>query len=70
MTKKTNSAAVTTEPKRPALVPQPHGGALSTGGMPGNRGGPGRPPSQLRRDDEARHILTAYDRLYRTISRQ
>ena len=29
------------------LVPQPHGGALASGGYQGNRGG--RPPSQFRR---------------------
>jgi hypothetical protein len=29
------------------LVPQPHGGALATGGIPGNAGG-GRPPSIVR----------------------
>lgn len=33
----------------PALVPQPNGrGALLSGGMPGNAGGPGRPPSIIR----------------------
>jgi len=32
----------------PALVPQPHGGAIYGGGVPGHRGGPGRPPSALR----------------------
>jgi hypothetical protein len=30
------------------LVLQPHGGALLSGGMPGNRGGPGRPRSDVR----------------------
>lgn len=30
------------------LIPQPHGGYLRPGGMPGNRGG-GRPPSAVRR---------------------
>jgi len=34
--------------KRPALVKQKHGGALLTGGIPGNKGGPGRPPNELR----------------------
>ena len=34
--------------KKPALIPQPHGGALSAGGTPGNRGGTGRPPSRIR----------------------
>jgi len=32
----------------PALVPQPHGGSVYAGGVPGHRGGPGRPPSALR----------------------
>ena len=31
----------------PELVPQPHGGALLTGGVPGHKGGPGRPPLRL-----------------------
>lgn len=33
----------------PELVPQPHGGALLSGGVPGNKGGTGRPPSTIRR---------------------
>jgi hypothetical protein len=32
----------------PALVPQPHGGALYCSGVPGHVGGSGRPPSALR----------------------
>jgi hypothetical protein len=32
----------------PPLRPQPHGGALLAGGLPGNRGGPGAPPSVVR----------------------
>jgi hypothetical protein len=32
----------------PALVPQRHGGALYSGGVPGHRGGSGRPASALR----------------------
>jgi hypothetical protein len=32
----------------PALVPQRHGGAVYAAGVPGHRGGPGRPPSALR----------------------
>ncbi len=32
----------------PALVPQPHGGALLASGLPENSGGSGRPPSALR----------------------
>ena len=32
----------------PDRIPQPHGGALLSGGLPGNRGGIGRPPSALR----------------------
>jgi len=31
-----------------ALVPQAHGGAVWSRGVPGNGGGPGRPPSALR----------------------
>jgi hypothetical protein len=34
---------------KPTMVPQPHGGALHAGGVPGNRGGVGRPPSEVRR---------------------
>ncbi len=33
---------------KPAKIPQPHGGALYAGGVPGHRGGPGAPPSVLR----------------------
>lgn len=32
----------------PRLVAQAHGGALRAGGTPGNRGGAGAPPSELR----------------------
>lgn len=35
-------------PTMPALIPQPHGGAILTGGVPGHRGGGGRPPKRLR----------------------
>ena len=35
-------------PAGPSLVPQPHGGALLTGGKPGNKGGTGRAPSVVR----------------------
>jgi hypothetical protein len=39
------TAKTTSEPTPvPSLVPQPHGGALNSGGTPGNKGGPGRPP--------------------------
>lgn len=31
------------------LIPQPHGGALLNGGLPGNIGGTGRPPSEIRK---------------------
>lgn len=34
---------------KPALVPQKNGGALYAGGVPGNKGGTGRPPNELRR---------------------
>lgn len=33
----------------PKLIPQPNGGALLSGGVPGHKGGPGRPPSEVRR---------------------
>lgn len=29
-------------------IPQPHGGALNSGGTPGNKGGTGRPPNAIR----------------------
>lgn len=32
----------------PVLVPQKHGGALLTGGVPGHEGGGGRPPSKVK----------------------
>lgn len=34
--------------KSAELIPQPHGGALLTGGVPGNKGGTGRPPDWLK----------------------
>lgn len=35
--------------KRPRLIPQPNGrGALLSGGMPGNKGGSGRPPDEFK----------------------
>jgi hypothetical protein len=39
----------TDSPPVPTKVLQPHGGALNSGGTPGNRGGSGRPPSEVRR---------------------
>lgn len=39
--KKASAAAV-------PLVPQEHGGALLAGGVPGNKGGTGRPPNDVR----------------------
>ena len=44
------------EPKKPtntgtntgAPIPQAHGGAIHAPGNPGNKGGPGRPPSEIR----------------------
>lgn len=39
----------------PVLVPQPHGGALKSGGTPGHRGGSGRLPNAIRR--KARRML-------------
>lgn len=41
-----------------ALVPQGHGGAIKTGGNPGNRGGTGRPPHAIR--DDWRGLLDAH----------
>lgn len=35
--------------KLPALVQQPHGGALLSGGVPGHKGGGGRPPDVIRK---------------------
>ena len=49
---------MTTESRSvPTKVLQPHGGALNSGGTPGNRGGIGRPPSEVRR--LAREIFAA-----------
>lgn len=45
--KKPSSRHKTSAKTSGALVPQPHGGALSPGN-PGNKGGPGRPPSLIR----------------------
>lgn len=44
----TSTPAATTAPAPGTLVPQSHGGAIKTGGNPGNKGSPGRPPSHLR----------------------
>ena len=43
------TAAAAAMPAMPAVtkVPQPHGGALNSGGTPGNKGGMGRPPLRL-----------------------
>jgi len=32
----------------PTKIVQPHGGALNSGGTPGNKGGTGRPPNEIR----------------------
>ena len=50
MTRKRPSAksAAKTAVGRPARIAQPHGGALYEGGVPGNGGGTGRPPSIVR----------------------
>src|SRR5690242_12384225 len=34
--------------KQPEKIPQPHGGALLSGGKPGHKGGGGRPTSAIR----------------------
>jgi len=45
---KTAPQAPKSPSKTPELVPQPHGGALLSGGQKGNKGGPGRPTGALR----------------------
>ena len=45
---KLKSADQSAESKMPALIPQRHGGALLSGGKPGNTPGTGRPPSEIR----------------------
>ena len=45
----TTTEMTTVDAAKPAKVPQPHGGALNAGGIPGNRGGIGSPPSEVRR---------------------
>ncbi len=47
MTSQNETTAKTTERKVGELIPQPHGGALRNGGP--NRGGPGRAPSEIRK---------------------
>lgn len=58
--------------KMPVLIPQPHGGAIRSGGYPGNPGGTGRPPDAFKRlcrelasgektQDEVRKILEDKD---------
>ena len=47
----------------PVLIPQPHGGAILSGGTPGQNPGPGRPRSEikkaaLRAFGDRLHILT------------
>ncbi len=49
----------------PALVPQAHGGALLSGGMPGNAGG-GRPPAPFR---DALALLRANPKLHKALER-
>lgn len=51
---------------KPTLVPQPHGGALLTGGVPGHRGGGGRPSNALR--EQMRSLLAmAQDEVVRRL---
>ena len=45
--RETSAKTPATKPQ-PELLPQRHGGALRSGGKPGNRGGTGRPPSVIR----------------------
>ena len=47
---------------RPKLVPQPNGGALYAGGVPGNRGGSGR-PSNLARFKAAEAVVEGVKRM-------
>lgn len=54
--KRTKTTGISTGIER---VPQPHGGALNAGGTPGNIGGTGRPPSQVR----AASRIAYYDRI-------
>ena len=44
----TRPKVTTGERTVPPLVRQAHGGAIRAGGTPGNRGGAGAPPSELR----------------------
>lgn len=37
-----------TDKSMPTKIPQPHGGALNSGGTPGNKGGPGNIPRRIR----------------------
>ena len=46
MAKRTRSAGDTAVAEKPTLIPQKHGGALLTGGLPGNPGG--RPRAEFR----------------------
>lgn len=52
------TTAVTTG-RQPHKIPQPHGGALNSGGTPGNAGGLGRPASDIK----ARLRGSFYDRI-------
>jgi hypothetical protein len=56
-TTRTGVRKTATKSAKPSKIPQSNGrGALYAGGVPGNKGGPGRPPSILRaelRDDYA-----------------
>lgn len=52
------------EAPMPVLMPQSHGGALLAGGVPGNRGGSGRPPGltrQLAARKMPKHVRTLDD---------
>ena len=49
MTHGRNGSKTAKKRARPALIPQPNGrGALLAGGMPGNKGGSGRPPDEFK----------------------
>src|SRR5205823_2592654 len=51
------SAAKSAAPGAAMLIQQPHGGSLLRGGLPGNKGGPGRPKEALR--EKMRQALDA-----------
>lgn len=57
---KSKSAAKSADKGKPALVAQPHGGALLASGKPGNAGGSGRPPDEFKA--RLRELVTQADK--------